>query len=562
MKKQTAFIPVALMHLFLLCNIFTQSTFAQSDRSKAPAEAIEKWKDLRFGMFIHWGPVSSTGYEIGWSRGDQTPIEEYDSLYLRFNPLLFDAEKWVQIAKSAGMKYIVLTTKHHDGFCLWPSKYIGYDISETPFHRDVVGELAEACRKEGMGFGTYYSVCDWWHPDYPKGGRAGTEDKPGANMDKYIEYLQNQTSELVQNYGPLTCMWFDVPRLVDASHNEPTIKILRALQPNLLINNRAYYDENVADFETPEQNLGTFNTKRPWETNMTIATQWAWKPDDQVKSLSTCLQGLIYSAGGDGNFLFNVGPNALGEIEVDQIKRLEEMGEWIDQYSEGIYGTRGGPFKPSGWGASTHKGNEIFLYVVRWQKGGRLSLPMDGSGILKVENLSGKEVRLEKGKTESFLSVPEDSRDEIITVIRLTMAEPAADIAALDMGTVSGSLAYKKPSISSSILWDQVEAQGPHQAFDDNPESFWVPDGQEEEWLEVDLQEEQSVNSVIIEQQQAHYEALLLQVQRNGEWETLSSETKWEGAKEIRILPLKARKFRILIRGGKTHLSEFQLFNS
>lgn len=555
-----------LVPIFLLALLVTACNNAEvkneSKRSKAPQEAVEKWKDLRFGMFIHWGPVSLTGHEIGWSRGGETPIEEYDNLYKRFNPVKFDADEWVRVAKAAGMKYIVLTTKHHDGFCLWNSEYTEYNITGSPFKRDVVGELSAACRKAGLGFGTYYSVCDWWHPLYPKGGRAGTEEKPNGDMDKYMEYLQNQTSELVEKYGPLTCMWFDVPRDVEAHQIEPTLEKLRELQPNLVINNRAYYDDDVADFETPEQNLGTFNRERAWETNMTIANQWAWKPNDKVKSLPQCLQGLIYSAGGDGNFLFNVGPDSLGVIEPEQVKRLEEMGEWVNRYSEGIYETRGGPFKPSGWGASTHKENVIYLYVVRWQKDGKLILPLGGSKILKIENLSGENLNLEKGNTECVISVSEESRGEMATVIRLTVDKQSSDIAPVDMGSISNSLAFKKLSKASSILWDQIEAQGPHQAFDDNPGSHWVPDGKEKEWIEIDLGEIQTVDSVLIEQQHAQYAELLFQMENDGKWETIFSELKFEGVKEKDFSPVQAQKFRIVLFGGQTHLSELQLFNS
>ncbi|MDF7822682.1 alpha-L-fucosidase [Pontiellaceae bacterium B12227] len=528
-------------------------------RSYAPRAAVEAWKDLRFGMFIHWGPVALTGHEIGWSRGGQTPIEEYDNLYKRFNPENFDADEWVRVAKAAGMKYMVLTTKHHDGFCLWPSEFTDYDIGETTFKRDVVGELAEACRKGGIGFGTYYSVCDWWHPLYPKGGRAGTVDKPTGDMDKYIEHLQNQTAELIKNYGPLTTMWFDVPRDVKWYHNEPTIEMMRELQPNLVVNNRAYYDKDVADYETPEQNLGTFNRDRPWETCMTIARQWAWKPNDPVKSLEQCLHGLIYSAGGDGNFLFNVGPNALGEIEPEQIQRLEEMGEWVNRYSDGIHATRGGPFKPSGWGASTHKGNDIYLFIARWPAGGIHKLPMVGTRILKAENRSGKTVELKQTSDGYALTVPESDRDPVATVIKLTVEKPASSIEPMDMGTVTGALSFRKPSSSSSIRWNQ-QSQGPQQAFDDNPGSHWVPGGKDEEWLAVDLEKPQTVNTVKIQQYAAHLKELSLQFEQGGEWKTVFSETDVKGDIEKTFEPVKAQNFRLLLKGGHTHLSEFQLY--
>ncbi len=176
---------------------------------QTPPEAVEAWKDMRFGMFIHWGPSSLTGGEISWSRGKKTPVAEYDLLYRKFNPTEFNADEWPQIAKNAGMKYLVITTKHHDGFCLWPSKHTDYHIGNTPLKRDVLKELAEACKKHGVKFGTYYSVADWVHPDFPQGG-PGTK-RPNPNLDRYFEYLRSQLTELFTNYGPVCTVWFDGP---------------------------------------------------------------------------------------------------------------------------------------------------------------------------------------------------------------------------------------------------------------------------------------------------------------------------------------------------------------
>ena len=175
----------------------------------APDDPMQAWRDMKFGLFVHWGPVSLVGTEIGWSRGREVPSEEYDQLYKRFNPTLFDAEAWVTVAKRAGMKYLVLTSKHHDGFCLWPSKYTDYHIGNTPFKRDVMRELADACAKHGIQFCTYHSICDWYHPDYPLGSPGGSTKKPNPNMPRYYEYLRNQTREIIENYGPLGIMWFD-----------------------------------------------------------------------------------------------------------------------------------------------------------------------------------------------------------------------------------------------------------------------------------------------------------------------------------------------------------------
>ena len=170
---------------------------------QADPAAIAHWRSLRFGMFIHWGPVSLTAREIGWSRGAQTPVEVYDNLYRRFNPTKFNAAEWVSIAKAGGMKYIVLTTKHHDGFCLWDTKQTDCSIMRSPFGRDVVKELAAACRDQGVEFGVYYSVCDWHHPDFPLTSPGGSVRRPKSDLDSDNRYLLAQIRELSTNYGPL-----------------------------------------------------------------------------------------------------------------------------------------------------------------------------------------------------------------------------------------------------------------------------------------------------------------------------------------------------------------------
>ena len=221
MKKTSS---ISLVAACLLAGAFLTEA---EEPSRAPAEAVEHWQDLRFGMFIHWGPVALTGHEIGWSRGSQTPIEKYDQLYKRFNPTEFNAREWVETARAAGMKYIVLTSKHHDGFCLWDSAATEYDIMNSPFGRDVVAELAAACRAAGMDFGLYYSTCDWWHPAFPNGGRHGRETKPTADLQAYDRYLRAQTRELIENYGPLLTIWFDVPQSYDQKFGEPMVADLR-----------------------------------------------------------------------------------------------------------------------------------------------------------------------------------------------------------------------------------------------------------------------------------------------------------------------------------------------
>ncbi len=301
--------------MVVLCLWYTGSgpALAQGDdpavlsSDSPPQKAIEQWRALGFGMFIHWGPVSLTGHEIGWSRGSETSVETYDRLYKKFNPKKFDADRWAQIAKEAGMKYVVITTKHHDGFCMFPSDYTNYDIANTPYGRDVINQLARACRKRGIRFGTYYSACDWYHPDFPLGSPGGNTKKEGADLEEYVQYYRNQTKELVEKYDPFV-IWYDVPQVIGPRHGKPTVKKLRNWSTEILINNRAYKGSK-GDFTTPEQEIGSYSRTHPWETCMTITpSQWAWKPDARLKTKQTSIHNLLRAVGEDGNFLFNVGP--------------------------------------------------------------------------------------------------------------------------------------------------------------------------------------------------------------------------------------------------------------
>ena len=468
----------------------TSCVVAEKDLSKVDPTAIQRWQDMRFGMFIHWGPVSLTGHEIGWSRGGQTPIEEYDQLYKKFNPTEFDADQWVRIAKDAGMKYMVLTTKHHDGFCLWPSKYTDYHIGNSPFKRDVVGELAAACKKQGIKFGTYYSVCDWYHPGYPKGSPAGKTDKPNPDMDGYIEYLRNQVSELITNYGPLSTIWFDVPREVYSEHGKPTVALVRQLQPDILINNRAYlererdWEHRFGDYTTPEQEVGGFDRQRPWETCMTICRQWAWKPNDNIKSLKQCIQTLLQTVGGDGNLLFNVGPMPDGRIEPRQVERLKEMGDWLKKYGYAVYGTRGGPFIPGHWGASTCKENKIYLFVMNWPKEGPLQIPAVPMKITNAAVKTGGTVKMSRTEGMIELDIPEDNRNSIATVIELTVDGKAFEIQPVKIVSKRNSVAFGKQAKASNDFGNGKQ-YAPAKALDDDPETRWVTDaGTKAAWLE------------------------------------------------------------------------------
>lgn len=536
---------------------------AEEGAPGAPAEAVKRWQELRFGMFIHWGPVSLTGHEIGWSRGKETPIEEYDALYKRFNPTNYVAADWVAAAKAAGMKYVVLTTKHHDGFCLWDTKQNEYNIMRSPFGRDVVKELAAACREGGIRFGTYHSVCDWWHADYPLGSPGGKTQKPNPDLGRYVTYLRAQVTELVKNYGPLLVMWFDVPQVVGPDYGIETVRMLRGLQPDIVINNRAYSRGKgppVGDFDTPEQRVGAFQIDRPWETCMTICHQWSWKPDDKMKSLQECVHALVRTAGGDGNFLFNVGPMPDGRIEPRQVERLKEMGDWLQPRGESIYATRGGPYKPGPWGASTRKGNRIFLHVLKWPDAGDLVLPALPVKVEMAALVGGGSADVRSVAEGLRVAVMPERRDPIDTVIALDIEGDAMGLA---------PIATTEPTLSEGA---KAKASGyfqkdwhyaPGRALDGDEGTRWATDaGTKSAWIEIDLGTEREFSRVRVREwdgDPGRIQGFEIKVPEAAGWKVVARGESC--AKEVRLDPVRAQKVRLEIlkaREGPT-ISEIEI---
>ncbi|MBN2270605.1 MAG: alpha-L-fucosidase [Sedimentisphaerales bacterium] len=396
---------------------------------------IAWWRQARFGMFIHWGPVSLKGTEISWSRANSNPecpnqgsipAEVYDNLYKEFNPVEFDAKEWVAIAQASGMKYVVLTAKHCDGFCLWHSKAADYNISKTPFVRDVCAELAQAAHAAGIKLGWYYSPMDWRDPDCRAEHNA-----------RYVASMQGQLREILSNYGRIDLLWFDTDGRSAPWDRENTYGLVRRLQPQIIINNRldmgseADYEAQkigpYADYYTPEQRIGEFDNRRPWETCMTLGTQWSWKPDDNIKSLKECVHTLVKCVGGDGNLLLNVGPMPNGRIEPRQVEVLNSVGKWLGRFGESIYGTRGGPFKPGRSIVSTNKGNVVYIHALDYG-GGTIRLPALPRKIIESNVLTGGVVQVKQTETAVSLAVAKEDQQEIDTIIKLTLDGPAVQI--------------------------------------------------------------------------------------------------------------------------------------
>ena len=491
---------------------------SESDLPATDGEALARWQAMRFGMFIHWGPVSLKGTEIGWSRKGprrgrsdtstgHIPMAEYDTLYQRFNPVAFDADEWVRIARDAGMQYMVFTSKHHDGFSMFHTEQSEYSIEHSPFRRDVCQELADACHRAGLGLGWYYSPRDWYHPDFAT-----------DHHSRYIAFYLGQLRELCTHYGRLDILWFDgldSPRELWGDTPGESFRLIRSLQPHIVLNNRGGLP---GDFDTPEQRVGTFNNRRPWETCMTLCRQWAWKPDDKMKSLEECIRTLATCVGGDGNLLFNVGPMPSGAIEPRQVERLREMGAWITRHGESIYGTRGGPFTPCRLGASTHRGDTVYVHAFVWDAD-RFVLPAIDRRVVSAKLLSGGGVHMTQDAESIVLTVPENDRDPIDTVVVLELDGDAGSVRPLP---ISQSLTFGK-RVRVSNVYQNVQHYAGASAVDGDGHTRWATDaGTHAAWIEIDLGAEATFTNVMIDEAiEQRIQSFELQVRRGDGWHTI-----------------------------------------
>jgi alpha-L-fucosidase len=403
-------------------------------------ERLRWWRDARFGLFIHWGPASVCGGEISWCRkghpADHPGFEtleraEYDSLYKRFNPVAFDADEWMALARAAGMKYVVFTAKHHDGFANWDTKLSDYKITspQCPFRRDICREIADAAHRHGLKLGWYYSTRDWWHKDYLQGDNR-----------RYDEYYRGQIRELLTGYGQVDVMWFDHISGRWSGYDIPALfEMMWQLQPDMVVNNRAAAwvfppaDERppeigpwiAGDFDTPEQTLGAFQYGRAWESCITLTRcadggGWSYRPDGTTRTFEEALEMLVRCAGGDGNLLLNVGPPPTGRIAPDQAAVLRQMGQWLAVNGPAIYGTRGGPFLPAGDVLSTRKADRIFVHLLR-PSAGVIRLPAIAPRILSATLPAGGHVAVAQTPDGIELTLSQDAMTPPCTVVELTI---------------------------------------------------------------------------------------------------------------------------------------------
>jgi alpha-L-fucosidase len=553
---------------------------AEAERKAGPLpraypERLHWWADGRLGMFIHWGPVSLKETEISWSRANsnpkcpnagEIPVAVYDNLYKKFNPAEFNAKQWVATAKAAGMKYMVLTAKHCDGFLLWDSKVSDYNIMHTPFKRDVCAELAKAAHEAGMRIGWYYSPMDWRDPDCRS-----------AHNDRFTKAIREELRELLTNYGRVDLLWFDTDGWPAVWDQEPTYAMIKKLQPQIVINNRfdlgdpgdasAADPKSIgphADYYTPEQFVGGYEDQYPWESCMTTSKrdQWSWGGHaDGVKSIETVMAMLIGCAGGDGNVLLNVGPMPSGEIAPEQVKLIKQMGAWLAKYGESIYGTRGGPFKPGVYGVSTRKGNTVYVHIRKWVEDS-IKLPPIPARVIGCRLLSAGKAKVAQTDTGIEIVVPESDRQPIDTVVALELDSAANTIPAVDVPRPVPL--SEKAKATASNTYQNDASLGPDKAVDGRGNTRWATDaGLHQAWLELDLGRPTTFkHATISEAFPNRVQKFELQWLDGGEWKTFCSGTTIGESWSKSFEPVTAQRVRLNVldaNNGPT-IWEFELF--
>jgi len=395
------------------------STAAAGDSNRE--QRMQWWHEARFGMFIHWGLYSTLGRHEWVMEDEGIPVAEYEQLARNFKPKPNGARAWARLAKQAGQKYMVMTTKHHEGFCLFNSKLTDYCAPKQGPGRDLVAEYVEAARAEGRRVGFYYSLMDWHHPD---GARCATDEQARR---RFVDYIHGQIRELLTNYGTIDVLWYDVSWPLDARgwESEKMNEMVFKLQPNIIVNNR---NQLPGDFATPEQRIEA--DKRAWESCMTMNDSWGYqRADDNWKTPKTVVRNLITCARDTGNYLLNIGPKPDGSIPEESVAILTSVGKWTDRNGESIYHTEVCQPSRSNYASFTRHGNTLYMHVYFWP-GETVTMAGLMSTVKSARLLAtGTPVKFEQDKFRvRFLNLPARAPDEPVTTIAIECdSEPRQD---------------------------------------------------------------------------------------------------------------------------------------
>jgi alpha-L-fucosidase len=454
MQFRAVVLRLFLLLVFLLPALGAVAQYAPMVADAQAQQRIDWWRQARFGMFLHWGVYSipGRGEWVQWK--EQIPVDDYARLADQFHPDHFDADAWAQLAKAGGMKYMVLTARHHDGFALFDDPESSFTAVKSVAHRDLVADYVQAVRKAGLGVGLYYSPIDWRFPGF---------FFPGIyreSAEQLRAQYHRQIGQLAAHYGKLDILWFDgggnewlgfggienaaggwQRRPKDKPYtgafdwqDEKAVSQLRQLQPRIVLNDRT---NAAADFRSREGDaaMGGFENQQPWELCTTITEgAWGYQPGAKVKPLAQLIQLLAGVAGRDGNLLLNVGPQPDGQIAPEQAARVRQIGQWLAQFGESIYATRGGPWLPGNYGVSTHNGKAVYLHILHPPASGKLTLPALPVRIVKAQVLHGADIAVEQTAQVNIFTLPAVSADSFDLVLKLELAEPWVTSAVLPSG--------------------------------------------------------------------------------------------------------------------------------
>jgi alpha-L-fucosidase len=435
------------------CKFQSEEKAIATDQVLESEQRLDWFKEAKFGLFIHWGPYSmlegewngkkvKVGSNAEWAmKFLKIPVNEYRELAGGMNPVKFDAREWVRLAKETGMKYLVITAKHHDGFAMYKSQVTPYNIVDwTPFKRDPLKELARACAEEGIVFGVYYSHREDWDHSGGYGNDWEYNNDWGANyynpekFDKYLnEFAKPQLRELLTNYGPVGMVWFD-RGLYTKEQGEDFMRFVKQYQPKALVNSRVghYYMENVGDFqEMPDKGIPAAAIDDYFQTPQTLNHTWGYSKSDTLwKSPETIIQQLIEVVSRGGSYLLNMGPKGNGEIPEATVKIFKEVGAWVNRNAEGIYGTTTNPFGELDWGYCTVKGDKLYLFVRDWPENKVISLTGLQNQVKSARMLANDSDTLsaEKSGNQTHITLPQKPTDSPISVVVLqTDGKPTVD---------------------------------------------------------------------------------------------------------------------------------------
>jgi alpha-L-fucosidase len=549
--------------LSMLAFILVVNTFAQTKPNK-----MDWWKEAKFGLFIHWGVYSVpagvyNGKDVEgigeWimNRG-KIPTATYQAYAKQFNPVKYNPEAWVKMAKDAGMKYLVITSKHHDGFTLFETKASKWNIVEaTPYGKDLLKPLADACHKQGIRLGFYYSQAQDWNN---VGGAAsgGHWDKAqDGSMDEYIDKVAvPQVKEILSNYGQVDVLWWDTPTDMTKERAEKFQPIL-AKYPNLITNNRLGGGFN-GDTETPEQFVpATGFPGRNWETCMTMNDTWGYKSkDNNWKSTKEIIQTLIDIVSKGGNYLLNVGPTSEGLVPQPSIERLQQVGKWMKTNGEAIYGTTASPFSYLPWGRCTQKGNKLYLHIFEWPKDGKISLPVLNT-ITKAYLLAdpGKSLKIEKSKTKNTIRLVGNAPDQIASVVVVELNGTPEVLPLPTAGKVATASSEKEGSSAKNLV-------------DGNPKNKWQPTAEDKDkWVEIDLGEPIAIGAFAIVEPWHPWDnkgqKIEIQYKSGEKWAVATAVTTNGTGYTASFTPVSARYFRLkIVEAKEPTINEWMLFRA